>query len=1674
MPQPPRNDGWKHTSKPNPAKPSASSPAPNASRKPWQPGAPKLKSKGKATGRVARFIAAGVGVGLLTAAVVWVVLLLFQPKYPSLIVVAGDVPDSLALPENHAGVVSAKGVEGWAADGKAKAKLTAGRDATAEPDAWKTKLDANGMGTVLYFAAHVGVDADGPFLWLPPKGNTAGKSDKLPVKAVLDRLGGLPASQPKLLVIDIAQTPSNWAFGGAYSDFVRAVSGLSAAVEQVPGLAVILSADVDQVSWTADERRKTAFGHYFVEGLRGAVDVPPGGPVTAADLHKYLRREVQKWAVANRGANQEPLLLPAGDGPARAAKLVLATLPNTAYTPPAAPPAAPATPDDLKAEWDRVARLTDSRRGVQPDTTDPLKWREYLEWLLRWERLVRLDDPTGSKAVPDTLPPRVKRLGDELEKRAGDDAACGPVALPAGPALSGLAADTPADGTFKNLWEPPDGSDHTAEWRKLLNAPGAREDALRTAAARFVVGKVLDGNVSRGSLAAAEKVFTAITVGGLLPVEAHYVRMLHLHLVNADDQRRPPADLLRTAITLRRTAEEVAWADGLTYPEQVIRWTLPRVKAADERRQWGEDLLFDPHPESRDNSRKEAAEHFAEAAKGYEAAKGRARTVAAALAARDRVFARLPYYARWVAAARGGPTKAADELLGQLVQAATAAHAIDRLIREVADGGSDADLGRLADETTKADGLKAVAGKYDEFADGLGVARQASDWQTLDAALTVPFRKVEQGRDLSQVARDTAAKLAADPQQLDGTRVPDDATAVQASAARHLRAAAAYLPTLASNAAGQPAVQAAELAAELRKLPGDVERATGVAKETAKLRDAAGSYAEANRLARLSDPAAPVDGTPTPPEADRRFWRHALLLDHARRITLDGWGSHNPTEKVLANLYCSVAAKRVHDSADAELRKLMPDRDNLPPAKQDRLTEELVEVKKLKPKELAVTAAATRVVTDEPKLRYEYTATVTAGERVGYPVREFVTLPAGLGETNPAEAERKVERRLAGQKAAAAVTQAATFKLPEVRAAGGTDKLTVAFRYRGRVYEHETAVAFAGDPKLRVEHTPPAGDAVMAFQSEPDVVAGAVTILIDRTQSMLEPKGAAREKTRFYQARVGVRDLVSRLPKGTLLTIGGFYGKDKEVTCAAIRTPSRLVEPKREAEKLFDDLEKAAEPVNGSYTPLAGAVRTVLDPDTGKAFWPAKYTGQRTLIVLTDGEDTWYDDGNPGYKVDGKGVKDGEQWRVAEAGLKAAVADKDAFGVAVHMVLFGMDDERLVKAQFGKLRKAHETDPELADARFDLIEGVKDGADFAKKLAVAMMPRVRWKREAKKGVMVASLKGDAEYNPTPPLAPGVYDLTGGTDKLPQVQLAAGERAVLRAERTADDKVVLTRPPLAFELARAGNSRPHATDGKLAVTLPQLEYKAGTNSSTLAAVLTLEERDPGLQSDPLKAASRYYAWFDLTDPDGKPFDQDSGPRVTIRNRLADGHELLAPAWDVTLDGWHPPLPKSSSYNRPQVRGYWVNNLPAPPLGVQNVTPRALIDPPADALPLKAFEFGTGKVQVVDAAVSPDKKYLTVWMDYERPGELVLLRVVVGGRSWSVAESHAYYDKHHRYTARFGPLSPDDLDTPLRLELYAVSKLREQAAADGRAVTLPGEKGASALYPLPRLLTLNALK
>src|SRR5262245_31787984 len=106
---------WRHSSGGSPP-PARSS---KTSRRTWQPGGPQTPATpGKARSRGGRLLVAGAVTGALAGLVVLLIWLFWPARYPRLVLVGATTTDSLALPENAAGVNGASELTTWAGEGR--------------------------------------------------------------------------------------------------------------------------------------------------------------------------------------------------------------------------------------------------------------------------------------------------------------------------------------------------------------------------------------------------------------------------------------------------------------------------------------------------------------------------------------------------------------------------------------------------------------------------------------------------------------------------------------------------------------------------------------------------------------------------------------------------------------------------------------------------------------------------------------------------------------------------------------------------------------------------------------------------------------------------------------------------------------------------------------------------------------------------------------------------------------------------------------------------------------------------------------------------------------------------------------------------------------------------------------------------------------------------------------------------------------------------------------------------------------------------------------------------------------------------------------------------------------------------------------------------------------------
>src|SRR5262249_56647820 len=138
-------------------------------------------------------------------------------------------------------------------------------------------------------------------------------------------------------------------------------------------------------------------------------------------------------------------------------------------------------------------------------------------------------------------------------------------------------------------------------------------------------------------------------------------------------------------------------------------------EAGDRNRQLGQDLLFSADAKDW----QEAQSYFEKARSNYAQARADGRKVAAALASRDKMFARIPYYARWLASYRGShPQTQIDRLFDRAEAGFFAAHGIAEITAKSPPPLDQLDkLDKLREE---ADGhFKAIADLFDTDTSGL-------------------------------------------------------------------------------------------------------------------------------------------------------------------------------------------------------------------------------------------------------------------------------------------------------------------------------------------------------------------------------------------------------------------------------------------------------------------------------------------------------------------------------------------------------------------------------------------------------------------------------------------------------------------------------------------------------------------------------------------------------------------------------------------------------------------------------------------------------------------------------------------------------------------------------------------------------------------------------------------
>lgn len=478
---------------------------------------------------------------------------------------------------------------------------------------------------VVYLSAYTKVDAAGQlvlmtkdFSPLEPAGHG------IPLADVL-RLVADNAAEHKLVVLDVAwQLPCGQV--GLFPEEIvaRAVQKLYEIED--PHRLVLISCSPGQSAHEIPGTGRTAFGYFFEQGLRGHADcynraAMSDGRVSVVELAAYVRNRVDAWSDQFAAGRQTPLLVGTGGD-------FLLGVSDVDRPPPMAfNSAVDEYPDWLRAAWlQREELLAGGTLATHPRLVRRLD-RALLEVERRWRY------GNSHEHLQTYFRAEIGPVLKQIEKTA-------PSTRPAAVVAVGQSDVAPA-------------GEHIAAWQNLLiSLPAAGGELDPQAAAKVRAQQLAAFQEAVGDPASLESIAavleTLLTTPG--PFARHLATVDHvLHPAHSEPQfvetflirklcelaeQQPTSDetMLRLALRVAVIGEQ---ASGRPRTEP---WLAPLLEGAAAHRQAGEVAFFSPGFASPETAGRELNESLAQ----YQRALELQRTLAGALAERDRAFDQLP------------------------------------------------------------------------------------------------------------------------------------------------------------------------------------------------------------------------------------------------------------------------------------------------------------------------------------------------------------------------------------------------------------------------------------------------------------------------------------------------------------------------------------------------------------------------------------------------------------------------------------------------------------------------------------------------------------------------------------------------------------------------------------------------------------------------------------------------------------------------------------------------------------------------------------------------------------------------------------------------------------------------------------------------------------------------
>jgi hypothetical protein len=1644
---------------------------PPAGKRAWQATAPAAGPK-KGWSRRTRLTVALGSVALVVGLVVVLIEMLRVPRPACVLLVGASYDTNLAIPHNAYGWKGLQDLKGLAdkegfvsswwplgRSGKLRRLQDEPRALRADDsweDIWKDlPRRVEERTVVLFLALHGGAGPDGAYLLR--NGDDPAGGSRLAVSKLLEGLQDRPEleGKNKVLILDATQVEADWLGGLLYNDFARQ---LREEAKRFPDLIILSASDEGERSWTCEEWGQTVFAHYVIEGLKGAAARGGNLRVSAWDLWQYVHDKVGAWAIANRDAAQTPVLL----GNRELAKDVQLVQINDHYAGDdhGDGPDLKGLTDKLKPAWVEFHDLRDD--PLSPALYSPQWWRLYRATLQRYEELLRAGDPTGRAA---DLGSQLRRLQDRIVKTRSPGLATasvgGTLAMP-----RALGAPSPPEKlaqAFNKLWVA--GDNNPAARRQLKELLREQRTADQPGRAGQVLQARLTGLAFQELLQAPDSTTTQEFFGLLKKAhdflegtradlavgrsaEAHFLAMLVRDLKDGV----PTADV-KQALKVRRLAEEVALGVPEEAPKAALRsevigpWIEAEVKKADHNRGLGEDWLFGSQP----SHWAKARDYLRQAEGGYAKARAKARDVARALNARDRALADLPYLARWAAGKR-------EKGLQQEIRELTVT--VDKLAAGLR-GGDPADrkggaAGRGEAQLAALGPLAATAGEKwqqlcNRFASECG--KEAKDtvpsqrhWRDLQNLLGVPLAEnVTTRLDMLRTSREVSRELLAKAHQA-GAQPGGPALAaakMQSLAQAEMALADAGTPLLLGQGTDYGRVlERARQDADWQRPLGEVGDAVGrhwqamrqqvvsrlqTSTDPKKAEVSGNLERAAQELFPAEDYCRRLPGGALPAKAEpfdavegmRRLRLHDLLVWQAERTVAEHWWADEALGR--EKTYYQPAARAYLDDA-RRLALADPGQEALNRLRQARAqgTAEKLQVRQNDPpRGLLVEGPGNRSVT----MRQHFKVSWQLKPDQGVPGQGDGVPMLALQVGKSLKAEDKATQR------APALELPGTVKYPvNVVAWDGTKEpplipereppttATLSGVYRGQRIERETRIGLYKTADVIVYRHAPRSGARLAFRMDQDFNYGAISIVLDMSNSMNEKVGKTGKK-KFALAMQALKRVLNQVPRGTYVSLCTFGHSPVPVAVGTWdKTKIKWLRPCKQWDRAQTDalIRYIGGWFPGHTSPIAEALVVAKEEGFPERDGDRPYRGPKVILALTDGDDNaltydafCYLKGTPLARTGTNSVA---------RFLRKEFEDS---GIEVNVICFAAEkgEEDRAKAQFGVFG---ELDPQGS------FLPAPTPRDLAAKLEWALRPRMHVTGDngrppgfPKDGLAVTRRDENLKWCEKPIPAGGYKARIHGPSsqtRSQEINLRDGESLIVTLRRK-EGQVLYERALFSEEARRSIDDRllPQRRTGK-DWAADVLQNKADLGHRELTQLVTLEDqagRAGGAQ--PIEHRVPTFVWLDLKGADGKP---------PLGLRWYRDARYPAPAFEVR-SGWpNPPEAKTEA----EVR--WSDGELKPGLFATRAHPagQRLDDFAPAEVALADCKAVIEKVSVESrpVKVGPDRSReqrtcLVVQILYEpkKPVWVRIPQLAAVGQGWG--EEHHYFTEANRYTAIFWGLS-----------------------------------------------------